>query len=102
MFDDIIGSPNKPDPAQYIKATRGEVAETNRSGNILVIYVDPNDGEMYYFKYVTKKKFKMGDEVEIIFEDLDSGSPQQICERWTIDNQKKDEICVEEVRKIKK
>lgn len=102
MFDDIIGTSSKPDPAQYIKAIRGEVAETNKSGHILVIYIDPVDGELYYFKFMTKKKFKMGDEVEIVFEDLDSGLPQQICERWTIDNNKKDEVCVEEVRKVKK
>jgi len=104
MFDDIIGSPSKPDPAPYIKAVRGEIGQTNRTGYVLVIYVDPIDGEMYYFKFLTKKKLKDGDEVEIIFEDMDKNprTAQQTCERWTIDGKKKDTIGVEEIRKVKK
>ena len=101
MFDDIIGTSKKPTPLPYVTYTRGEVVETNKSGHIIVMYVDPADGEMYYFKYITKKKFKSGDEVEIFFENADSGKLYQICERWTI-GKKQDDVCVEEVRKVKK
>jgi len=106
MFDDIIGNQNKPcrcTPYINIKVTKGEVAETNTLGYILIIYVDPANGKMYYLKYITKEKFNSGDEVEIVFEDLNKGPHiTQICERWTIDNKTQDDICVEEVRKVKK
>lgn len=101
MFDDIIVPRKKPSQTILARNTRGEVADSH-SDHIHVIYVDPNDGEFYYFKYFTKKKFRAGDEVEIIFQDGQfSSRPQQICEQWTIDNKRKSEVCVEEVKKIK-